>query len=58
LNAEPANSAHSGPALIKTDKTTIHRTSIAATIVLRAPRVVLGLGAIYADDADANSQGE
>jgi hypothetical protein len=50
LNAEPANSAHSGQALIKTDKTTIHPTSIVATIILRAPRIVLGFGATSGDD--------
>jgi hypothetical protein len=56
-HAEAANATDSRQTLVKTDKTAIHRTSIAATAILCAPRIVLGLGAISStDDTDAYSQ--
>jgi len=57
LHAEPANSADSGKALLKADKTAIHRASHVAATVLRAPRIILGFcGSDQPDGCCENSQ--
>jgi hypothetical protein len=57
LYAEPANSADIGQALLKSREPAIHATAAAA--ILRAPGIILGLGACSdADDTDENSQHE
>ena len=54
--AEPANPAHGVETLLKGCETAVRAAAVSAVAVVRAPRIILGFGAISrSDDTDANS---